>query len=82
MHRSQKIGLEMGKLSSIPITDKISPKLASEEIENPFALIDSIRVQRFKDHQRGFKFPQKKIFGGDTPDSVAFVTPFDEHHYT
>ena len=48
---------------------------------NPFQLAEALKQQKHVEFQRANKFPNKPIFGGDSPKSLSMVTPYEERKY-
>lgn len=54
--------MELGKISSVPITDQFASKVRNHEIEDPVRIANEIR---FADCYKKDKFPSRSVFGNN-----------------
>lgn len=70
-------GLELGRVSNLPVTDQLRSSISASRTEDPFVLAKAIREA----NARKDRMPHKRVFGDDLPTSVTTISPLQEKNY-
>lgn len=70
-------GIELGKVTHLPVTDKFRSSLSPDRTGDPFMIAKAIKDS----NSRRDRMPLRKVFGNDVPGSVSTVSPLNQKNY-
>lgn len=74
------MALKLGKQSYIPTSTRFAREMNDELASKPFELARSLKDYNTENPDRN-KFPQRRVFGGDVPESVSNILPIKDKLY-